>query len=113
MASINSTAPPSIRACSRMGRVTRHRGPRTMKASTPMSRSAIGMRRTVDHRPDGWTPTPVERDGSLWIVCNGEIYNFRELRRQSSEGPPISRRFSDCEVILYLYASMATTSFIT
>lgn len=40
-------------------------------------------------------------DGSLRLVCNGEIYNYRELQRELS-----THRFqsdSDCEVILHLY----------
>jgi asparagine synthase (glutamine-hydrolysing) len=27
-------------------------------------------------------------DGALWIVFNGEIYNFRELRRELEAGGP-------------------------
>lgn len=42
-------------------------------------------------------------DGSLWLVFNGEIYNFRELRRDLEK----RHRFKsegDGEVILHLYA---------
>ncbi len=28
-------------------------------------------------------------DGTLWIVFNGEIYNFRELRRDLEAPPPL------------------------
>jgi asparagine synthase (glutamine-hydrolysing) len=41
-------------------------------------------------------------DGSLWIVFNGEIYNYRELRERLEK----SHRFatdSDTEVIVHLY----------
>jgi asparagine synthase (glutamine-hydrolysing) len=41
-------------------------------------------------------------DGSLWIVFNGEIYNYRDLRKRLRE----THRFmtdSDTEVILHLY----------
>ncbi len=32
-------------------------------------------------------------DGTLWLVCNGEIYNFRELRRElQARGPPLQDR---------------------
>ena len=41
-------------------------------------------------------------DGSLWLVFNGEIYNFRELRR-SLEGRHRFRSQGDGEVILHLY----------
>jgi asparagine synthase (glutamine-hydrolysing) len=41
-------------------------------------------------------------DGSLWLVFNGEIYNFRKLRR-SLEGRHRFRSQGDGEVILHLY----------
>ncbi len=41
-------------------------------------------------------------DGSLWLVFNGEIYNFRELRK-GLEGRHRFRSQGDAEVILHLY----------
>ncbi len=41
-------------------------------------------------------------DGSLWLVFNGEIYNFRELRRGLT-GRHRFRSQGDGEVILHLY----------
>ncbi len=42
-------------------------------------------------------------DGSVWIVFNGEIYNFRELRRQLEARGAHFRTASDTEVILRAY----------
>ncbi|MBD5552850.1 MAG: asparagine synthase (glutamine-hydrolyzing), partial [Desulfovibrio sp.] len=42
-------------------------------------------------------------DGRFWIVFNGEIYNFRELRRQLKDAA--LRTQSDTEVILACYAA--------
>lgn len=43
-------------------------------------------------------------DGRSWVVCNGEIYGFRELRRElETRGQPFHTR-SDTEVILRAYA---------
>lgn len=42
-------------------------------------------------------------DGSLWLVFNGEIYNFRELRR-ALESRHRFKSQGDGEVILHLYA---------
>lgn len=41
--------------------------------------------------------------GTLWIVFNGEIYNFRELRTElQAQGYPFHSQ-SDTEVVLHLY----------
>jgi asparagine synthase (glutamine-hydrolysing) len=43
-------------------------------------------------------------DRSLWVVCNGEIYNFRELRRElEGHGHRFQTR-SDSEVLIHAYA---------
>src|SRR5437867_4323417 len=43
--------------------------------------------------------------GRYWIVCNGEIYNFRQLRTElEAAGRPFRTR-SDTEVILQTYAA--------
>ena len=42
-------------------------------------------------------------DGSLWIVFNGEIYNYRELQGDLRARGHVLRTTSDTEVILHLY----------
>ncbi len=42
-------------------------------------------------------------DGSLWIVFNGEIYNYRELQEDLRARGHFLRTTSDTEVILHLY----------
>jgi asparagine synthase (glutamine-hydrolysing) len=86
-----------------MGRVVVHRGPddEGYHADGPC---AIGMRRlSIIDLAGGHQPLS-NADGTLWLVCNGEIYNFRDLR---SELQALGHRFktaSDSEVILHSYA---------
>ena len=42
-------------------------------------------------------------DGSIQLVCNGEIYNYRELRRELERDGYRFLTHSDCEVIIALY----------
>jgi asparagine synthase (glutamine-hydrolysing) len=44
-------------------------------------------------------------DGSLWVVCNGEIYNFRELRAALQAKGHRFKTGSDSETILHAYAA--------
>ena len=86
-----------------MGRVIVHRGPDD-EGDHVDGPCAIGMRRlSIIDLAGGHQPLS-NCDGTLWLVCNGEIYNFRELR---SELQALGHRFktaSDSEVILHSYA---------
>src|SRR5882762_206109 len=42
-------------------------------------------------------------EGTIWLVCNGEIYNYRELRAQLEARGHRFVTHSDCEVIIGLY----------
>jgi len=42
-------------------------------------------------------------DKSLVLICNGEIYNYKELRQHVAEHGLTCTTDTDCEVILYLY----------
>jgi asparagine synthase (glutamine-hydrolysing) len=67
-------------------------------------RVALGHRRLsiIDLSEHGAQPMANE-DGSVWLSFNGEIYNFRELRKQLELEGHRFRSASDSEVILHAY----------
>ena len=87
----------------RMGRSILHRGPDDQGAHSD-GRCAIGMRRLSIIDVAGGHQPMANHDGSLVVVCNGEIYNFRELRRELEGHGHRFKTNSDCEVVLHGYA---------
>jgi asparagine synthase (glutamine-hydrolysing) len=56
----------------------------------------------LDLSPLGRQPLSNE-DGSVWIVFNGEVYNFRNLRSELEERGHRFRSRTDTEVLVHLY----------
>ena len=48
------------------------------------------------------------KDNTLALICNGEIYNYLELKEELEQEGIQFHTESDCEVILYLYEKMGT-----
>jgi asparagine synthase (glutamine-hydrolysing) len=65
---------------------------------------ALGHRRLsiIDLRPEAAQPMTNE-DGTIAVIVNGEIYNFRELRRGLEAKGHTFKSRSDSEVALHLY----------
>jgi len=87
---------------SSMGDRIRHRGPDD-EGSHVDGPCGIGMRRlSIIDLAGGHQPLS-NADGTLWLVCNGEIYNFRELRSELQGKGYRFKTGSDSEVLLHLY----------
>ncbi len=78
-----------------------HRGPdgNGLKIAGP---AALGSLRLAIIDIDAGAQPMTNEDESLWIVFNGEIYNYLELRRELLPNHRF-RTHSDTEVILHLY----------
>ena len=95
---------PSVEALSAMGRAMRHRGPDDSGVHID-GPCGIAMRRlSIIDLAGGHQPLS-NADGTLWLVCNGEIYNYRELRTELQAKGYVFKTASDCEVVLNLYAA--------
>ena len=86
----------------RMGQVQRHRGPDDYGELVDGD-LMFGMQRLSIIDVAGGHQPIANEDGTVSVICNGEIYNFRELRRELiARGHEFSTR-SDSEVIVHLY----------
>ena len=92
-------SPPAIEA---MKRTIAHRGPDD-EGLFADSRAALGFRRlSIVDIATGHQPIANE-DRTIWIICNGEIFNHRELRDElAAKGHRFATR-SDVEVLVHLY----------
>jgi asparagine synthase (glutamine-hydrolysing) len=80
-----------------------HRGPDARGVYTsPVGTASLGHNRlsVIDLTPAGHQPMS-SWDGRCWVVFNGEIYNYLELRAELSDYP--YRSLTDTEVILAAY----------
>ena len=79
-----------------------HRGPDD-EGLYVRGRIGLGNRRlSIIDLAGGKQPISNE-DGTIWIVLNGEIYNYRQLRKKLESDGHTFRTNSDTEVIVHLY----------
>jgi len=101
----NSEAKVPASLVKAMGDTIRHRGPddEGRYVSGPIG---LGFRRlSIIDLQSGHQPLSNE-DGTIWIVFNGEIYNFQELRAFLLSKGHVFKTQSDTEVIVHLYEEL-------
>jgi len=87
----------------KMCSVLSHRGPDDAGVFL-QDNIGLGHRRLsiLDVSSAGHQPMSNE-DKTVWVVCNGEIYNFVELRKELENKGHIFSSASDTEIIIHLY----------
>lgn len=88
----------------------RHRGP---DDDGSYSRPGIGLgfrRLSIIDLAGGHQPLSNE-DGSVWIVFNGEIYNFEDLKKRFLSHGHCFKTRSDTETIVHLYEELGEACF--
>ena len=82
----------------------RHRGPDGQQCVTLMEgRCLLGHLRLAIIDIEGGAQPISNEDGTIWVVCNGEIYNYLELREKlTARGHRFSTN-SDTEVMVHLF----------
>lgn len=96
-----------------MNRKIAHRGPDDegyyFSSNAALPSVGLGHRRLsiIDLSAKGHQPMPNE-DSSCWIVFNGEIYNFIELRKELTKKGHLFKSDTDTEVLLHLYGEYGT-----
>ncbi|MFC9777955.1 asparagine synthase (glutamine-hydrolyzing) [Paenibacillus chitinolyticus] len=93
---------PSVSMLQQMTDVIHHRGPNDSGFWTE-NRIGLGFRRlSIIDIAEGHQPLCNE-DESVWIIFNGEIYNYKSLRSMLQDRGHVFRTNSDTEVIVHLY----------
>lgn len=87
----------------------RHRGPDGEDCKLALEgRSLLGHTRLAIIDIEGGMQPLFNEDRSISVVCNGEIYNYIELRQQLVERGHRFATQSDCEVLVHLYEEKGT-----
>ena len=85
-----------------MARAMTHRGPDDQGVYVDGPVGLAHRRLSIIDLAAGHQPMSNE-DGTVWIVFNGEIYNYRELREELIAKGHTFRTKSDTEVIIRMY----------
>ena len=102
-----SGAPVSRSSLESATRALAHRGPDDEGFHVDGSVGLGNRRLSIIDLPGGHQPVSNE-DGAIWVTFNGEIYNYRELRKDLLSRGHRLRTESDTETIVHLYEDFGT-----
>jgi asparagine synthase (glutamine-hydrolysing) len=104
------TPPPAIEDLTAMAGALRHRGPDEFGLYRDGRAGLAHARLSIIDLATGQQPLANE-DGSLWVVFNGEIFNYLELREELAALGHRFRTRSDTEVIVHAYEAWGEGAF--
>ena len=78
----------------------KNRGPEHSILQPELNNYIIGFHRLAINGLNDKSNQPLVLDNDLILICNGEIYNYKELFKEIKVEPNTN---SDCEIILHLY----------
>ena len=99
---LTQQAPPTEPTLRQMLGMIRHRGPDQFGIYLDEQVGLGNARLSIIDLAGGRQPIPNE-DNTLWIVFNGEIFNYVDLRPELEKRGHVFRTNTDTEVILHLY----------
>jgi asparagine synthase (glutamine-hydrolysing) len=106
----DALAPPSLDALGAMAGAMRHRGPDEFGLYRDRHSGLVHARLSIIDLATGQQPLSNE-DGTLWIVFNGEIFNYVELREELVALGHRFRTRSDTEVIVHAWEAWGEGAF--
>ncbi len=102
--------PPSVELLRSMVSAIQHRGPDEFGLYRDHRAGLGNARLSIVDLSTGQQPLSNE-DGALWIVFNGEIFNYVELRDELEHLGHMFRTHSDTEVIVHAYEAWGSECF--
>jgi asparagine synthase (glutamine-hydrolysing) len=102
--------PPAREELARMAAAIAHRGPDELGAYRDRHAGLAHARLSIVDLRGGQQPLCNE-DGSLWIVYNGEVFNYVELRAELVAHGHVFRGSGDTEVVVHAYEQWGDDAF--
>ncbi len=103
-------SPPTREALIRMAAALRHRGPDEFGIYRDGRAGLAHARLSIIDLASGQQPL-ANHDGTLWVVFNGEIFNYVELREELERLGHRFRTQSDTEVLVHAYEAWGEAAF--